>query len=149
MNKLFVATSFSGHVDYETGQVEPEFRKETEEVLESLRSVGGFVVFCAVEHEGWVISNVPPEIGVEKDLREIDESDTFLAILQESISGGVQYELGYSDASGKKVFVATKPGIDLAYFNQGAANLRRFTHLTYANPDLLATQLRNLTEAPV
>jgi hypothetical protein len=33
MKKLFLATSFSGQIDYETGQVKPEFRKDIEEII--------------------------------------------------------------------------------------------------------------------
>lgn len=147
MKKLFLATSFSGQVDYETGQVKPEFRKNTEIIIDALRKVGGFTVFCAIEHEGWIISNDPPEIGVKKDLEEIDDSDAVLAILQDNISAGVQYEIGYADGAGKSVFVATQEGTDLSYFNQGAANLGRITHLSYESPELLAAQVRELAHA--
>jgi nucleoside 2-deoxyribosyltransferase len=148
MKKLFLATSFSGQIDYETGQVKPEFRKDIEEIIEALRKVGGFAVFCAVEHEGWIISNDPPEVGVEKDLAEIDDSDVVLGILHDAVSGGVQYEIGYADGRGKSVFVATREGVDLAYFNQGIANLGRVTHLSYESPELLAAQIKEQASAP-
>jgi len=144
MKNLFLATSFSGQVDYETGQVKPEFRKSIEKILEALRNVGGFAVFCAVEHEGWIISDAPPEEGVKKDLQEIDKSDVFLALVHDAVSGGVQYEIGYADGTGKSVFIATPEDTNLIYFNQGAANLGRVTHLEYASPELLATQVREL-----
>lgn len=146
MRNLFLATSFSGQVDYETGRVNPGFRKSIEEIIQALRTVGGFSVFCAVEHEGWVISDVPPEIGVKKDLEEIDKSDVFLAVLHDAISAGVQYETGYADGRDKSVFVATPYTTSLTYFNQGAANLGRITHVSYGSPESLATQLRDLVE---
>lgn len=144
MKRLFVATSFSGHVDYETGQVNPEFRKSIEETLDALRSVGGFAVFCAVEYEGWVISDVPPEVGVEKDLEEIEKCDVFLALLHGAVSAGVQYETGYADAKEKQVIVATPSDTNLSYFNQGAVNLGRSKHVRYDSPELLAAQVKKL-----
>jgi len=65
MSRLFLATSFSGHVDYETGVISPDYRHNIESILASLRETGGFTVFCAVEDEGWTISaDTPPEVGV-------------------------------------------------------------------------------------
>ena len=144
MSRLFLATSFSGHVNYETGEVNPDYREKVENILDALRTVGGFTVFCAVEHENWIIaSDVPPEVGVEKDLVEIDESDVVLALLPTGlISAGLQYEVGYADAKEKKVVLATESGSELAYFNQGAANLGRVTHIEYENPQALVANLQ-------
>lgn len=146
MKRLFLGTSFSGHVDYETGRVNPEYRRQVEVMIEALRKTGEFTVFCAVEHEGWVVaSDVPPEVGVKKDLAEIDESDVMLAVLPTGlISGGLQYEIGYAEAKGKKVVLASEVGAKLAYFNQGAVNLGRVAHLEYDSPDSLAAQVKAL-----
>ena len=138
MNRLFLATSFSGHVNYETGEVNPDYREKVEAVIDTLRTVGGFTVFFA--------SDVPPEVGVEKDLAEIDESDVVLALLPTGlISAGLQYEVGYADAKGKQVVIATESGSELAYFNQGAANLGRVTHVEYASPETLVANIQQLT----
>ncbi|HSH18705.1 MAG TPA: nucleoside 2-deoxyribosyltransferase [Candidatus Saccharimonadales bacterium] len=144
MNRLFLGTSFSGHVNYETGEVNPDYRKKIEDVIDALRTVGNFMVFCAVEHEQWVIANdISPEVGVEKDLAEIDESDAMLALLPTGlISAGLQYEIGYADARGRRVLLATETGTELAYFNQGAVNLGRATHIEYDSPESLATQVQ-------
>ena len=147
MKKLFVATSFSGQVDYVTGHVKSEFRKSIEAILESLRVIGGFTVFCAIEHEGWVISNDPPEVGVAKDLEEIDASDGVLAILHDAPSAGVQYEMGYANGQNKQVFAATPAEEKLAYFNQGLVNLGNIIHISYENHELLAEQLKRQFEA--
>lgn len=142
--KLFVSTSFSGKVDHETGLVLPEFRKPIEEILESLRTRDKLKVFCAVEREGWKISNEPPEIGVAKDLEEIAKADAVLALLHDQPSAGVQFEMGEASGAGKKVFAATKGEDKLAYFNQGLANLGRIIHLTYDDPGMLTRQIVKL-----
>lgn len=144
MSKLFLATSFSGHVDYETGIVVPEYRRTIEGILSALRTTGEFDVFCAVEYEGWVISgDVPPEVGVQKDLAEIDEADIVLAVLPTGIiSAGIQYEVGYADAKGTHVVLATEKGTELAYFNQGVVALGRVAHIAYESSEDLALQMR-------
>jgi nucleoside 2-deoxyribosyltransferase len=146
MNRLFLATSFSGHVNYETGEVNSDYREKVEAVIHTLRTVGGFTVFCAVEHENWVIaSDVPPEVGVENDLAEIDESDVVLALVPTGlISAGQQYEVGYSDAKGKQVILATESGTELAYFNQGVANLGRVAHIEYDTPEDLVANVQQV-----
>jgi nucleoside 2-deoxyribosyltransferase len=144
MNRMFLGTSFSGHVDYDTGRVHSEYREKVENILKALRDLGGYSVFCAVEHEGWVIAdNIPPEVGVEVDLAEIDTSEIMLALLPTGIiSGGLQYEIGYADAKGKKIVMATEVNSDLAYFNQGAANLGRAVHIEYDSPESLVTNIK-------
>lgn len=146
MNRLFLATSFSGHINYETGEVNTDYREKVELVIEALRNAGGFTVFCAIEHENWIIaSDIPPEIGVEKDLAEIDESDIVLGLLPTGlISAGLQYEVGYADAKGKQVVLAIESGSELTYFNQGAANLGRVAHIEYESPENLVANMRQV-----
>ena len=136
MNKLFLATTFSGQVNYETGQVNPVFRESIEAVLKSLRTLGGFSVFCAVEHEGWKVGDEPPHIGVAKDKAEIDAADGLLALLQPVPSEGVQWEIGY--ATGKKpVMLAHAPDVTPGYFNQGLITLGEVSLAIYNDPNEL------------
>jgi hypothetical protein len=144
MNRLFLGTSFSGHVNYETGEVNPDYRKKVEDVLAALRTIGHYTVFCAVEHENWVIDkDIPPEVGVQKDLAEIDESDVVLALLPTGlISGGLQWEMADAARSGKPVLMATEAGSELAYFNQGVVNLGLAAHIEYDSPESLVAQVQ-------
>jgi nucleoside 2-deoxyribosyltransferase len=139
--KLFLAASFSVQVDYATGKVNEAFRQEIEAVIAALREVG-FEVFSAMEYEGWVISNDAPEVGVKKDLAEIDAADVLLALLHDPRSPGTQFELGYAVARGKQVLVATPPDVKLAYFSQGLANANYVTHLSNETPELLAQAVK-------
>ncbi len=149
MSKVFLATSFSNQVDYDTGEVKPVFRKVIEEILEALRKSGHLEVFCAVEHEGWIITNSPPDIGVKKDLEEIDNSDILLALVHDQPSAGVQFEIGYALGKGKHVFIATEGDGRLSYFNQGVVGNNLARHLSYENPEKLATQLSAIIEGRV
>jgi|SRR3989344_682259 len=140
MKKLFLATSFTGYIDVKSGKIKPEFRRQIESIINALRGTG-FNVFCAAEYEGWEIANSAPEVGVKIDLAEIDRSDALLAILHDSISAGVQFEIGYAVGQGKKVFVATNEDHDLVYFNKGAANSGKMQHVLYDQPKLLAYEI--------
>ena len=118
--KIFLATSFSGKVD-ETGAVLPEFRKLLEWLLSALRQTG-HEVHCAVESEGWVISDLDPEVGATEDLSIIDGADCFIGLLSNNISAGLQFELGYAVHAGKKVIFIPEANTKLGWFNQGVVN---------------------------
>lgn len=141
--RLFLSTSFTVHVDDKTGMVKPEFKAEVEQVIAALRTIDNLIVFCAVEHEGWVISKEPPEVSIKKDLSKIKKADLVVALLPSGAStGGVQFEIGAAYALGKKVLVATKSDAKLGFFNQGAVNLGYIEHLRYKNTASLAEQIR-------
>lgn len=142
VKRLFLAVSFSGKVNYETGEVLPEHRAFVESVLESLRGIGQFTVFCAVEHEGWKIKNEPPEVGVKKDLTEIDASDVFVALVDESPSAGVQFETGYAVAKGKRTIIASDTATKLAYFNEGVTNLGLAEYVLFDHAQSLASSIK-------
>lgn len=146
MSRLFLATSFSGHVNYETGVVNPDYRSKIESMLSSLRALGELTVFCAVEEEQWKIkADVPPEVGVKLDLEEIDKCDMFLAILPpDLISAGLQTEVGYAHAKAKQVVLATENGskLGLGYFNEGLVKLDGVAHIEYESPDEIANFVR-------
>lgn len=148
MKKVFLSTSFSGKVDYASGAVDADFRKEIETVLEALRHTGDLEAFCAVEDEGWNINNTPPEVGVKHDLDKLDEADVLLALVEEVISAGVQFELGYAVAKGKQVILASNTTAKVAYFNQGVVSNGMMTLVTYDNLAGLIKQLDVALHAP-
>jgi hypothetical protein len=149
MKKVFLSTSFSGKVNEMTGEVLPEFRKEIEGILEALRKSGDLDVFCAVEDEGWSIDNTPPEVGVKHDIERVDTSDVLIALVEDVISAGVQFELGYAVAKGKQVILASAMNAKVAYFNQGVVSNGMMTLVTYDNVATLVKQLDVALHAPV
>lgn len=148
MKKVFLATSFSGKVNQSTGEVIPTFRKEVETVLEALRKTAELEVFCAVEDEDWNISSTVPEVGVRQDLGRLDESDVLLALVEETISAGVQFELGYAVGKGKQVILASASSAKVAYYNQGIISNGMMTLVTYDNVPVLIRQLNVALFAP-
>jgi nucleoside 2-deoxyribosyltransferase len=147
MKKVFLSTSFSGQVD-EYGAILPEFRKSIESLLEGLRK-SELEVFAAVEHDGWMIAaNVPPEIGVQKDLEELDTAEVLLALMDDKPSAGVQFELGYAVAKGKRVVLARHSAGQLVYFNQGVVSAGMMTLVEYDDIAGLVRQLPIAINAP-
>lgn len=148
MKRLFLATSFSGQVDETTSRVLPGFRQFITQILEGLRR-NELEVFAAIEHEGWMVAaDMPAEIGVRKDLDEIDAADVMVALVHDKPSVGVQFELGYAVAKSKKVILACAAGEQLAYFNQGAAGAGLVTVVSYDDTNSLINQLVIAANAP-
>lgn len=141
MSDIFLATSFSGKVDYNTNKVLPEFRDFVEGALDGLRNLGGFTVFCAIEHEGWTIKEESPEVGVIKDLQEIIKASRILALVDKDPSAGVQAEVGAGIALGKQVTLATQVGTPLAYFNQGLVGANVVDCIVYGNTTELVAKV--------
>lgn len=122
---VFVSCSFSSKVNYETGQVDPEYRDYIEGILKQVRGLG-LTAFCAIEYENWQIADEPPEVGVNVDLDTIDVSDRLLVLLGRDKSDGRSDEQGYARGIGKPVFFLREPGTDsLSYWNQGLVNSGR------------------------
>jgi nucleoside 2-deoxyribosyltransferase len=133
--KIFLSTSFSHMIDNNTMEVKPEFREEIEQILLTIRSVG-HEVFAAVEDEGWKMSELTPAEGAKYDIRRVEEADIIIAILHEKISAGVQWEIGYADALGKKVYIMSDEATDIGYWNRALEDLGRIARLPYNRQDL-------------
>lgn len=145
--RVFLSTSFANKVDPNTGQILDEYKTFVSRVLETLRASEG-EVFCAVEAEGWKMNSAPPELTVQQDLQEIDSADVLLALVDDQISAGVQFELGYAVGKGKKVIIAKPSEHPLAYFNQGAVSSGLITYVSYDNVAGLLQQLPIALNAP-
>lgn len=141
---MMLLTSFSGHVNYETGEVEPTHRARIESILAGLRGLNKLDLFCAIEHEGWRINpNIPESVGVKKDLAEIDESDTILTLIPNSkISEGIAYESGYAHAKGKQLIIAQEVDDPLKrYFFNGIVDLGHAVRIAYTDTESLVSQV--------
>lgn len=148
MKRVFLSTSFSSQVNYDTGEVLPEFRAGLEKVLKVLREQPDIEVFCAIEDEGWKISDAPADTGVTYDIGQVDTADILVALMEDKPSAGVQFEIGYAVAKGKRVILAAKAGKELAYFNQGLVSSGLVTYIAYDSAQSLITQLPIAVNAP-
>lgn len=143
---LFFATSFSGHVDYETGEVQADFRERLEDILSALREIGGFTVYCAAEAENWRISQQEPGVSMATNFMHIEARPLFLALVDSAGSDGRGVEVEHAHNKGKKVFLATGPGESLSWVMNENVALGRAQHIAYESPRDLAEALRQRTE---
>lgn len=139
--ELFFATSFSGHVDYGTGVVHDEFRRRIEDILNSLRNVGGFTVYCAIEAEDWKISKEEPGASMKSNFENIEARSTFLALVDKVGSDGRGVEIEHAYNNGSRVFLTTGPGEELGWVMKEIVAMGRAEHIPYKDPEELATEL--------
>lgn len=138
---VFFATSFSGHTDYETGKVHDDFRQRIENLLSSLRDVGDFTVYCAVESEDWKISQEAPGVSMERNFDNIEARSIFLALVDKVGSDGRGVEIEHAYNTGSTVFVATGPDEELSWVMQEIVAMGRAEHIPYDTPEELAVEL--------
>lgn len=114
--KVFVAASYSSQVNYETGEVFPEYKEWLEKTLGIIEALG-HMVFCALREDQYKINDSDPAAAFSLHMEHIQESDILLALLGDKPSVGVQTEIGVGVALKKRVFLAHLPEHELAYFN--------------------------------
>jgi nucleoside 2-deoxyribosyltransferase len=115
--KLFVAASYSSQVNYETGEVFPEYKEWLENTLGTIEALG-HTVFCALREDQYKINDSDPAAAFSLDLEHIEGSDGLMALLTDKPSAGVQTEIGVAVALKKRVWLAHLPEHQLAYFNE-------------------------------
>lgn len=115
--KIFVAASYSSRVNYETGEVFPEYKAWLEDNLARLEKFG-HTVFCALRADQYRINEADPAKAFKLDESQIEEADGMLAFVTAQPSTGVQTEIGMAIAQKKPVVIAHLPEDKLAYFNQ-------------------------------
>lgn len=120
--KIFVAASYSAKVDYSTGDVYPEYREWLEAILWQLESYGHDVV-CALRDDNWRINDLEPAQAFKLDEQKIRDAEGMLALVSDTVSAGVQMEMGMALAQKKKVVIAHEKVDQLAYFNQAVVAL--------------------------
>lgn len=140
--KIFFAVSYSSEVDTH-GNIFPEFRK-IEEMLAALEADGS-TVYCAPRKDDWKLNSLSPGEAVTSDLQNIDDSDVFIALLDEVISAGVQLELGYALAKKKKILIAATEDRHISYFVRGLVGASRVAMVLYETPGDLVTGFRKAT----
>lgn len=114
--KIFVAASYSSKVNYDTGEVFPEYKEWLEDILDILEKQGN-EVFCALRADQYKINDTDPAEAFSLDMHHIQESDAILALLSDEVSAGVQTEIGAAISLKKRVILAHEPKDELAWFN--------------------------------
>lgn len=114
--KIFVATSYSSKVNYDTGEVFQEFKTWLEDILYKLDQAG-HNTFNALRADGYKINDSDPAKAFSLDMKNIQAADVILAFVDDNVSPGLQVELGVGVALKKKVILAHLPEHKLVYFN--------------------------------
>lgn len=115
--KIFVAASYSSQVNYETGEVFPEYKEWLEGNLERLEKFG-HSVFCALRADQYKINDADPAEAFSLDEYEISRANAMLALVTDRVSAGVQTEIGIAIAKRKQVVIAHLEEHPLEYFNR-------------------------------
>mgnify|MGYP001030510222 CR=1 FL=1 len=138
MKKVFICTSFSTKID-SNGQVLSEHRSIIEPILQAIQE-SGFKYFCAIEDEGWRITKKDPTTEFKHDLDKIADSDIMLALLEDTVSAGVQIEIGYMlgeviSNPHKRLVLAHPKGAVLAWSNNTISKLPGVSSVQYSQPE--------------
>ena len=91
--KIFVAASYSAKVNYDTGEVFPEYKAWLEALITQIEAAG-HEVFCSLREDNYTINDRDPAAAFKLDMSQIDASDAVMARLDDGISAGVQLEVG-------------------------------------------------------
>ena len=126
--KIFVAASYSAKVDYSTGDVYPEYKAWLEAILLQLESYGHEVV-CALRDDDWRINDIDPAQAFKLDEEKIANAEGLFALVSDTVSAGVQMEMGMARAQKKVVVIAHDKVDQLAYFNQAVVALGQATEV--------------------
>jgi hypothetical protein len=113
---IFIAASYSSQVNFETGEVFPEYEEWLEGIIEVFEDLG-HTVFNAIRADRYRINDTDPAAAFRLDTKEIDDCDAVVAFVNGSVSAGVQTEVGYAVAKKKKAVLAHAAMHHLSYFN--------------------------------
>lgn len=128
--KIFVAAAFSAKADYTTGTLDAPYVEWVKSILKQIKDSGN-EYYCSLEVDNFVVNNTDPVAAFNNDLEHVESCDVFLALLDETVSTGVQTEMGYAMAKGKNVYVAHDADVPLAWVNKTLVSSGRIAELTY------------------
>jgi len=140
MVKIFLIAAFPDQFDLSHQRIKPAFKTKLQYILHDLRQEG-VTVSCTLEMDNWQLLEQLPEINLVQDIEAIDASDLVVAVAEDKPSAGVQFELGYAAAKGKRVILARSSNDELSWFNQGTIGSGLVQHVTYQTMEMLLLQL--------
>lgn len=137
MKKIFICTSFSSKLDSH-GNVSIEHKNTIQPILAAIHKAG-YEYFCAVEDENWKITSKDPTAEFKRDLDQITGSDIMIALLEDTVSAGVQIEIGcmlgeITNNSEKRLILAHPLSTPLAWSNNAISKLPGVSSVQYSKP---------------
>lgn len=140
--KIFLAVSFTSKVDNE-GNVNAAYRSDIEALIQKLEEEN-YEVYCALPSENWKINNQNPIMLLRSELKNLDDADIFVAVLDKTISAGVQLSTGYALANKKRIIQASIIGTKLGWANNALAGFENISSVNFEFYDELGAQLHEL-----
>jgi nucleoside 2-deoxyribosyltransferase len=140
--KVFLSVSYSSQVD-EAGRVLPTYRKELEAAIKEFETVNHYV-YCAPREDNWTLNDTSPAEAFNVDMRAVEGCDLFIAFIGNRISAGIQMEIGYALAKGKRVVLALPTTDKLGYVNQGLVDSGNAKLILFKDHSDLLDKLKDL-----
>ena len=138
--KIFLSVSYSSKVD-PTGKVMADYRSELEDVI-SVFEQDDHQVFCAPREDGWKLNDASPAEAFNLDIKTIDDCGIFMAFVGGQVSAGIQLEIGYALAKGKRIVIVSHQKETLSYINKGLVDTNRASLITYDSQHGLVEKLK-------
>jgi hypothetical protein len=114
----FLSAPFTALLDAHDGRY-PQSERQTIETIYDRLTARGWTIHNAHRRERWGDSIDTPYSALVKDLEAIDDSEQLVAIVGDPPSPGVQLEIGFALARGKRILVICgRPG-GLPYLMRG------------------------------
>ncbi len=126
--KVFLATSYTTNIDA-VGNVHPAFRDKVEAIIKRYE-VAGREVECDAKEAHWRITpDIDPARAIQLDLEHIKQCDELAALIDQTVSAGVQLEIGFALALRKRITLITEKGVPLNWTNQTLTRFPLVSHL--------------------
>jgi nucleoside 2-deoxyribosyltransferase len=103
-------------------------------------------VHCAHQRERWGQDLDPPGLALERDIDEITRADVLVAILGSPPSPGVQFELGYAIALGKRILILKQKDQFVPYLNRDLDARANIRSLAYERDEEVTAIVRKYLE---
>ncbi len=147
MSDVFLAPGFSGHINYETGDIYPGYRDQLEDIIDALYDVGRFSVYCSVQENDWKASTNQDTDRIKADMNEIKLAPTFLYLPSKNgISETASAQTGIAIGMAKKVIVATRQDRALGNTFKALSDLGIINHVSFKDPEELALEVKWISE---
>lgn len=141
--KIFLSVSFSSKLDAK-GVIFPAYKSDLETLIQKLEDAG-HKVFCAPRLEGWKVTDHDPVHALKSDLKELNNCELYVGILDEEVSAGLQLETGYALALEKRMVLASPAGTKLGWINNALTGFENISSVNFSFYDELAEQILELT----
>ena len=141
--RVFLAAPFASKIDTKTGAVKEDFQTFVKGV-KALLANRGADVYSAQEIEKWGKGGWEDAACTARDFNALRQADVVFALLDNDVSGGVHFELGWASALGKRIFIAAPRGTRLCSLAKGLSSVATVHILFYESQEDLLRQVSDM-----